>query len=87
MGKSEQGDRGDVQIAFHLCKGCSLCIEACPPRVLVQGDQLNRQGYYAAQYRGSGCTGCGICFYICPEPGAITVRVRKGDKIPGKSAA
>jgi 2-oxoglutarate ferredoxin oxidoreductase subunit delta len=87
VGKSEQGDRGDVQIAFHLCKGCSLCIEACPPGVLVQGDQLNRQGYYAAQYRGSGCTGCGICFYICPEPGAITVRVRKEDKIPGKSAA
>jgi MinD superfamily P-loop ATPase len=38
---------------------------------------LNRQGYYAAGYSGSGCTGCGICFYVCPEPGAITVRVRK----------
>jgi 2-oxoglutarate ferredoxin oxidoreductase subunit delta len=80
-------DRGDIQIAAHLCKGCSLCITACPSGVLAQGNALNRQGYYAAVYKGSGCTGCGICFYICPEPGAITVLVYKEDTIPGKSAA
>lgn len=78
MGNS---DRGDVKIAEHLCKGCSLCIESCPPGVLIQGSALNRQGYYAVTYLGTGCTGCGICFYVCPEPGAITVLVRKkGDK-------
>jgi 2-oxoglutarate ferredoxin oxidoreductase subunit delta len=74
MGSS---DRGDIQIAVHLCKGCSLCATACPPAVLVQGSVLNRQGYYAVTYNGSGCTGCGVCFYVCPEPGAITVLVRK----------
>ena len=73
MGVSE---RGDVQIAAHLCKGCCLCIAACPPGVLTQSDFLNRQGYYAVAYRGTGCTGCGVCFYICPEPGALTVRKR-----------
>ena len=72
--------RGDVQIALHLCKGCRLCIPACPPAVLVQSQILNRQGYYPIAYSGSGCTGCGICFYVCPEPGAITVRVRQGEK-------
>lgn len=77
MGKS---DRGDVLIAPHLCKGCALCIAACPAKVLEQGDVLNRQGYYAAIYKGSGCTGCGICFYVCPEIGAITIRVLKVDK-------
>ena len=77
MGES---DRGDIEIACHLCKGCSLCITACPAKVLIQGSALNRQGYYAAAYKGSGCTGCGICFYVCPEPGAITVRVRKESK-------
>jgi NAD-dependent dihydropyrimidine dehydrogenase PreA subunit len=50
---------------------------ACAPRVLVQSNFLNRQGYYAIAYTGSGCTGCGVCFYVCPEPGAITVRKRK----------
>ncbi len=77
MGNS---DRGDVVIAPHLCKGCTLCIAACPPGVLVQGSLLNRQGYYAVTYKGSGCTGCGICFYVCPEFGAITIRVRKDEK-------
>jgi 2-oxoglutarate ferredoxin oxidoreductase subunit delta len=69
--------RGDVQIAEQLCKGCCLCVAACPPQVLSQSKRLNRQGYYAIAYLGEGCTGCGICFYVCPEPGAITVRVRK----------
>ena len=73
-------DRGDIQIASHLCKGCCLCVVSCPPHVLSQSRFLNRQGYYAVAYSGSGCTGCGICFYVCPEPGAITVRVRKDDK-------
>ena len=74
-------DRGDIKISEHLCKGCGLCIEACPAKVLAQGGSLNRQGYYAVAYCGSGCTGCAICFYVCPEPGAITVLVnKKGDK-------
>jgi 2-oxoglutarate ferredoxin oxidoreductase subunit delta len=77
MGVSE---RGDVQIAAHLCKGCCLCIAACTPGVLAQSDFLNRQGYYAVAYRGTGCTGCGVCFYVCPEPGALTVRRRMQDK-------
>ena len=73
-------DRGDVEINLHLCKGCSLCVAACPPGVLAQSQFLNRQGYYAISYKGTGCTGCGICFYVCPEPGAISIRVRKEDK-------
>ena len=72
-------DRGDVVIAFHLCKGCALCVASCPAKVLTQGTALNRQGYCAVTYAGSGCSGCGICFYVCPEPGAITVWVKKAD--------
>ena len=77
-------DRGDVQIAAHLCKGCCPCVVACLTGVLAQSRFLNRQGYYAVAYSGSGCTGCGICFYTCPEPGAITVRVRKGEEEAAK---
>jgi len=79
-------DRGDVKIAEHLCKGCSLCIEACPPGVMIQGSLLNRQGYYAVTYRGTGCTGCAICFYVCPEPGAITGLLKKKGGTTDKSA-
>lgn len=55
------------------CKGCGLCIEACPPQVIRMSERLNHYGYRTAMYLGTGCTGCGICFLACPEPGAITV--------------
>ena len=81
-GNVGDSDRGDIKILEHHCKGCGLCVEACPADVLIQGGSLNRQGYYAVVYRGSGCTGCAICFYVCPEPDAITVLVNKSKKKP-----
>jgi len=65
--------RGHIVINIEECKGCELCIEACPPNVLYLSDKLNSHGYHPSAYTGEGCTGCGICFYACPEPGAITV--------------
>jgi NAD-dependent dihydropyrimidine dehydrogenase PreA subunit len=66
-------DRGKIQVDINECKGCGLCIEACPPKVIAMSKGLNHYGYRTAMYAGSGCTGCGICFLACPEPGAITV--------------
>jgi len=68
---------GRVEIEADLCKGCFLCIEACPPGVLVMSKSLNKMGYRPVEYKGEDCTGCGICFYICPEPGSIRVYKRK----------
>ncbi len=65
--------RGSVELRGDLCKGCGLCVEACPPKVLHLTAQMNRSGYHSAEYAGDRCTGCGICYYVCPEPGAITV--------------
>jgi NAD-dependent dihydropyrimidine dehydrogenase PreA subunit len=72
----DEKSRGRVEIFADLCKGCLLCIEACPPEVLKMSDELNKMGYHPAFYVGEGCTGCGICFYICPEPGTIRVYKR-----------
>ena len=65
--------RGSVTIDVNECKGCGLCIDACPPKKLALSSALNAYGVHPAIYLGEGCTGCGICFYCCPEPGAITV--------------
>ena len=62
-----------VLIQVDDCKGCGLCVDACPVDVLDFSEKLNSMGYRPAHYKGSACTGCGICFYTCPEPGAITV--------------
>jgi NAD-dependent dihydropyrimidine dehydrogenase PreA subunit len=66
-------DRGQLRVDGEECKGCGLCVEACPPKVIALGERMNHHGYRTAAYGGAGCTGCGICFMVCPEPGAITV--------------
>ena len=66
-------DRGTVELNAEECKGCGLCVEACPPKGLSLSPKLNRYGYHVAAYQGWGCTGCGICFFVCPEPGGIRV--------------
>jgi NAD-dependent dihydropyrimidine dehydrogenase PreA subunit len=66
-------DRGTVELNSEECKGCGLCVQACPTKVLRLADRLNRYGYRPAEYLGAKCSGCGICFYACPEPGAIRV--------------
>ena len=71
--KERPTPRGLVEINSEECKGCGLCVAACPPKELELSQSLNRYGVHPAQYSGTGCTGCGICFFACPEPGAITV--------------
>ena len=70
---AQRRDRGLLLVDANECKGCGLCIEACPPKVIALSEKLNHYGYRTATYAGSGCTACGICFLVCPEPGAITV--------------
>ncbi|MGA2571099.1 MAG: 4Fe-4S dicluster domain-containing protein [Terracidiphilus sp.] len=88
--KSPNGkrDRGLLRIDEAECKGCGLCIEACPPKVISMSERLNHYGYNPALYAGTGCTGCGICFMVCPEPGAITVyRLVSTREVETKAAA
>ena len=73
MTEAGKRDRGRLQIDTDECKGCGLCVEACPPKVIHLTDHLNPYGYRTAAFAGAGCTACGICFWVCPEPGAITV--------------
>jgi NAD-dependent dihydropyrimidine dehydrogenase PreA subunit len=78
-------DKGIVKTNRDECKGCGLCVEACTPKVLRLDEHLNRYGYHPAVYIGHGCTACGLCFYVCPEPGGITVYRRR--VVPAASAS
>ena len=60
------------------CKGCGLCIAACPKHVLQFKTTLNRHSIRPAIYVGEGCIGCNFCFYSCPEP--FTIEVHKPDR-------
>ncbi len=65
--------RGFVAVNVEECKGCKLCVEACPVNVLFIAESYNTHGYNPSEYLGEGCTGCGVCYYACPEPGALVV--------------
>jgi 2-oxoglutarate ferredoxin oxidoreductase subunit delta len=58
--------RGTLTIAAERCKGCELCIPACPPRVLRMSVERNGLGVPYPELL-PGCTGCGACLLVCPD--------------------
>jgi 2-oxoglutarate ferredoxin oxidoreductase subunit delta len=61
--------RGSVYIDENRCKGCGLCVDACPQHVLnLSTDRFNAKGYRPVELiEPEGCTGCTICAIICPD--------------------
>lgn len=61
--------KGYVKIDFDWCKGCHLCIEVCPQKVLQVAKVLNSQSYYPAEFNDNDekCKGCALCAMVCPE--------------------
>ena len=58
--------KGALVIAQDRCKGCELCIPACPPKVLSMSSEKNRNGYFYPRL-AEGCTGCTACQLVCPD--------------------
>lgn len=65
--------KGRIVVDEAYCKGCELCVGACPQHVIVlSSERITAKGYHPAELNADGCTGCGICAVVCPEA-AITV--------------
>ena len=63
---ADRSSRGTLVIDIEKCKGCELCITACPPQVLVMSIDVNETGYRYPQLT-PGCTGCTACQMVCPD--------------------
>ncbi len=66
-------NENSIEIKSTQCKGCAVCVSACPKKCIQMSETLNAAGYPAAEFVQNGCTACGFCFYACPEMGTITV--------------
>lgn len=65
--------KGWIEVNELYCKGCELCVSACPQNVLaLDNGRLTPKGYHPVFLNSEGCTGCGICAIVCPEA-ALTV--------------
>ncbi len=64
-----------VYIEPNRCKGCELCVRACPQQIIRMSSEINVKGYfYAEVFDQPRCIGCTLCGMTCPDL-AITVGV------------
>lgn len=70
--------QGEIIVDFQRCKGCELCIEACPEKTLALSNTINQKGYRYAIKQNDNCTGCASCSIVCPD--AIITVYRKIEK-------
>ena len=65
--------KGTIVVNTNRCKGCDLCVVACPTNILILSKEVNAKGYHYAQIEHPDeCIGCANCGYVCPD-GCITV--------------
>lgn len=58
-----------VTIKKNICKGCGLCVNACPKKVLAMSKkELNAKGYHPAEVVDiEKCIACAMCATMCPD--------------------
>lgn len=65
--------RGTIIVDTEHCKGCGVCVVACPFKVIDLAKQVNGKGYnFAEMANPDECTGCASCALVCPDS-VITV--------------
>ena len=58
-----------VTFKTDLCKGCGLCVDACPRKILIiNKEKINAKGHSPAEMTDeSKCIGCAFCATMCPD--------------------
>lgn len=65
--------KGTIVVDVERCKGCEVCVVACPMDVLSLADEVNAKGYHYSRMKNpDACTGCASCALVCPDS-VITV--------------
>lgn len=58
-----------VSFKTDSCKGCGLCVDACPKGLLqISKDKINMKGHHPVEIvRPEECVGCASCALMCPD--------------------
>ena len=60
----------------NICKGCELCVNACPKKIVVIAkERLNSKGFHPAEVSEQDkCIACAFCAVMCPH---MVIKVEK----------
>jgi len=71
-------ERMNVMVSFDesRCKGCGLCVGACPKGIVaISKETMNQKGFHPARVTDDTlCINCGFCAEMCPD---VVIRVEK----------
>jgi 2-oxoglutarate ferredoxin oxidoreductase subunit delta len=70
---TRRSTRGGIVIDPQRCKGCGLCIRACPKGHILLNERVDQLGIRVACFDDEHkCNGCAFCAMICPD---VAIRV------------
>lgn len=74
----------EIVINPNYCKGCGICIDFCPKKVLKSSEDINAKGYRLPEVVDiDACTQCQLCEIVCPD---FAIAVPPKDKQGGRNA-
>lgn len=61
--------KGLVTFNEDICKGCELCVVACPKNIIALDEsKINAKGFHPAHVINMDeCISCGNCAIMCPD--------------------
>ena len=67
-----------IFISEKYCKGCLICVESCPKKVLKASSSITANGYTLPRAaKPEKCNACGLCEIVCPD---FAIAVDRKDK-------
>ena len=66
---------GRVVLDSERCKGCLLCVDVCPKKLLKKSDKFNSKGnsFVCFEDAKAECSGCALCAKRCPDLAIVEV--------------